>query len=113
MLIALPATVSRDKVLLFSLWRVFYLKLSITSIKMCVTKKTIIIILDDSPLIPMVIRDGDFYFFLNGKSKNCRNFSVSPFVLEVVTIVIANPKTSLISSSGVSGNIVCSLIPSV
>ena len=51
--------------------------------------------------------------FCNGKP-TCRNrASASAFVLAVVTMVTANPKTSLSSSSDVSGKIVCSGIPIV
>lgn len=55
-----------------------------------------------------------FYFsFLNGKPNVSRNLTASFLLLAVVTIVTAMPNTSLISSSEVSGKIVCSFIPSV
>ena len=51
--------------------------------------------------------------FCNGKPMCRKNASLSAFVLAVVTIVIDIPKTSLSSSSAVSGKMVLSLIPSV
>jgi hypothetical protein len=52
-------------------------------------------------------------YFCNGKPICRNNASHSAFVLAVVTSVMDIPKTSLSSSSAVSGKIECSLIPSV
>ncbi len=51
--------------------------------------------------------------FLSGSPICRKSASHSALVLAVVTNVIDIPKTSLISSSAVSGKIECSLIPSV
>src|SRR3990167_6743597 len=53
------------------------------------------------------------YASRSGTPRWRRNFSASAFVFADVTIVTARPKMSFESSSAVSGNTVCSLMPMV
>ncbi len=75
-----------------------------------------------SPILNFKIGDGyirasknrmgvALYSFLSGKPIYSKNAVASSLLSAVVTIVIAIPKTSLISSSEVSGNMTCSLSP--
>ncbi len=56
---------------------------------------------------------GAHVHFLNGNPRWRRNASASFLFFAVVTIVIARPKTSLSSSSAVSGKTICSRMPNV